>query len=44
MVKTVKKEKTETVDVSSMIDELATKICMHLNTFGIILNMIKQWV
>jgi len=25
MVKTVKKEKTETVDVSSMIDELATK-------------------
>ena len=96
MVKTVK-EKTETVDVSSMIDELATKanvalkamedftqeqvdhivhqmamaaldqhmplakmaveetgrgiyedkaikICMHLNTFGIILNMIKQWV
>lgn len=21
-----------------------SKICMHLNTFGIILNMIKQWV
>ncbi|HAP2977845.1 TPA: bifunctional acetaldehyde-CoA/alcohol dehydrogenase [Enterococcus faecalis] len=31
MVKTVKKEKTETVDVSSMIDELATKANVALN-------------
>ncbi|EIB6518913.1 TPA: bifunctional acetaldehyde-CoA/alcohol dehydrogenase [Enterococcus faecalis] len=30
MVKTVKKEKTETVDVSSMIDELATKASVAL--------------
>ncbi len=30
MVKTVKKEKTETVDVSSMIDELATKANVSL--------------
>ena len=25
-------------------EDKAIKICMHLNTFGIILNMIKQWV
>lgn len=32
MVKTVKKEKTETVDVSSMIDELATKANVALKS------------
>ena len=36
MVKTVKKEKTETVDVSSMIDELATKANVALKQWKIL--------